>query len=167
MTNERQVLYLFIVCTLLILGYQAVIFVVTAVSWSSGSQPQPLADPAEWPLPLQDLRAAMAADGFDVASLEVYQLDPLPDEKAIVRMPNSDAALEFLTQRWELTPVGSLPPEIERELQRLPDDWQPGDLKQLQPLESRSVREQSEGDLYYVFRSVDGQQIYIRYYFDF
>lgn len=167
MTTERRLLYLFIVYTLLILSYQAVIFVVTAVSWSSGSQPQQLADPAEWPLPLQDLRAAMAADGFDVASIEVYQLDPLPDERAIMRMPNSAATLDFLTQRWELTPVESLPPEIERELQRLPDDWQPGDLKQLQLLESRSVRERTDGDLYYVFRSADGQRIYVDYYFDF
>lgn len=168
MSQPRQFLIFALVGLLLVFGIYATYIGIVAYSWSAAAgEPMQLSDRPTWPLPIQDLALAMRAAGLDDSELEVYQLDPLPDERAIIRLPDSAASLEFLTEQLELTPIETLHPGTQEMIARLPEPWWIGPEQSGPFLASPRYLTGEDADQYVVARDEDRQQIFIFYYFDF
>ncbi|MCC9606559.1 hypothetical protein LOC68_17250 [Blastopirellula sp. JC732] len=164
---ERLTLFLLILCAALILATQAVLFGLKIYGWRSASHAETLPDPTIWPEPIRMLSTAMQEEGLGPSQWEVYRFDVMPDEKAIIRLPDSDAAIDFLTRHLELSPAKTIRMSTQSDIDGLPDEWWIGKKGNARMWASRRYQEGEEADQYVVTRDEDQKRIFIYYYFNF
>jgi hypothetical protein len=120
----------------------------------------PVEDRNEWPAPLYKVLAAVGSADLDIEPVRVYRIQSFMDRHYYWKLRGSPELIQLMVSQWGLRPGTSN--DVSHFWNRWPDDWETVDRNgRLSWLANYG----NKSDNYIVM--IDGDVVYVYYYFNF